>query len=100
MKNFRALQQAIHCYQLSCQLKLPSYLQNQLERAASSVALNLAEGRGKATRRDQLRFFHIALGSVREMETILQLAQSKNENLRQQFNYLAASVYLLIKHAR
>ncbi|MBX7138295.1 MAG: four helix bundle protein, partial [Oligoflexia bacterium] len=40
-------------------------------RATLSIALNLAEGRGKPTRKDQLRFFSIAFGSVRECQAIL-----------------------------
>ena len=55
-------------------LKLCGALREQLNRAASSIALNLAEGRGKPTVKDQLRFFHIAMGSVRECQAILELA--------------------------
>jgi len=41
-------------------------LRDQLERAASSVALNLAEGCGRRARRDRLHFFAIAQGSAAE----------------------------------
>lgn len=41
-------------------------LRDQLERAASSIALNLAEGCGRHSRRDRLHFFAIAQGSAME----------------------------------
>ena len=41
-------------------------MRDQLERAASSVALTLAEGCGRRTRRDRLHFFSIAQGSAME----------------------------------
>ncbi len=66
--KFRSFQLAKSLYKQSAQLKLPGHISNQLQRASSSVALNLAEGRGRPTRADQLRFFHIALGSVRECQ--------------------------------
>ena len=41
-------------------------MRDQLERAASSIALNLAEGCGRRARRDRLHFFAIAQGSAAE----------------------------------
>ncbi len=41
-------------------------LRDQLERAASSIALTLAEGCGRRTRRDRQHFFAIAQGSATE----------------------------------
>ena len=48
-------------------------LGSQIRRAASSVVLNLAEGRGRSGR-DQVRFFRIARGSALEVEAGLRLA--------------------------
>ncbi len=53
--------------------KIPGPLKGQLQRAASSVVLNLAEGWGRATPADRRRFFQIAFGSHREIQAIIQL---------------------------
>jgi len=41
-------------------------LRDQLERAASSIALTLAEGNARRTRKDRLHFFSMAQGSAME----------------------------------
>ena len=100
MKNFRTFQLAVRFYRLSKSLKLPLHLSDQLKRAASSTALNLAEGRGKPTQRDQLKFFHIAMGSVRESQAILILADLESSEAWSLLDVLAAHLFMLIKNAR
>jgi four helix bundle protein len=63
MQPFRTYQISLNFYQSCRLLKLPRHLKDQLDRASSSVALNLAEGSAKPTRRDQMKFFFIAFGS-------------------------------------
>ena len=46
----------------------------QLRRASVSVAANIAEGTSRISRRDQVRFFEIAYGSLSEIAAILQIA--------------------------
>ena len=48
-------------------------LTDQLRRAASSVALNLAEG-NRRTGQDRLQFFRIAAGSAAEVRAALEVA--------------------------
>ena len=52
---------------------LPSGIssRNQLERASTSIPLNIAEGNAKTSRKDRSRFWEIALGSSLECAAIL-----------------------------
>jgi four helix bundle protein len=49
-------------------------LTNQLRRSAVSIPSNVAEGQGRKTTRDFLRFISIALGSSQELETQILIA--------------------------
>ena len=44
---------------------------DQLDRASTSIPLNIAEGNGKFSRRDRARFFEIARGSALECAACL-----------------------------
>ena len=59
MQNFRSYKLAVQLYRKCLKLKLERHLQDQINRASSSVALNLSEGRGRRTMKDQRRFFDI-----------------------------------------
>jgi len=60
-------------------------LASQLRRAAVSVPSNIAEGFGRGSRIDYLRFLKIARGSLFELDTQLQLAHD--------MGYLSAKGY-------
>src|SRR4029079_12984300 len=53
------------------------FLIDQLNRAALSVATNLAEGNGRFTKPDRKNFFTIARGSVQECVPLLKVAKRR-----------------------
>jgi four helix bundle protein len=53
--------------------------QGQLLRAVGSIAANLAEGYGRPTAADRVRFFSYALGSAREAMTWYRLLRSSDD---------------------
>ncbi len=72
----------LDCYQAALELQglLPGLtaccghsLRDQLDRAAASVLLNLAEGCGRRQRRDRARFYGMARGSAMESAAILDI---------------------------
>ncbi len=50
---------------------------DQLDRAATSIPLNIAEGNGKFSKRDRARFFAIARGSALESAAALDVLVSR-----------------------
>ena len=73
--------------------KLKAFMRDQLLRASSSVALNLAEGNARRTQKDRLRFFNIALSSLREVQMICILEDL--EKLAQKADRLGGMIYAL-----
>ena len=79
------------------------FLVDQLNRAALSIATNLAEGNGRFTKPDRRNFFTIARGSVQECVPLLEVARrrslvdkSKHETLRQDLETIAKMISGLI----
>jgi four helix bundle protein len=54
------------------------FLSDQLNRAAVSIATNLAEGNGRFTKPDRKNFFTIARGSAQECVPLLELARRRS----------------------
>ncbi len=97
LQNFKTFQISVSFYQECQTIKLPRHLKDQMNRSSSSISLNLAEGYGKATYKDQRKFFHIALGSLRESQSILILSSLTDGKAFQIADHLGASLYKLIK---
>jgi len=99
-EGFRTFDLSVQFYRLAVTIQLPRHLKDQLLRAASSVSLNLMEGRGKSSRKDQLRYFDIAMGSMRECSAVFALVDIEHPELHSLLDQLGGSLYLLIKRAR
>jgi four helix bundle protein len=69
----RALEFAGWSEDLMDSLTKKTSTRDQLARAGDSIALNIAEGNGKFSRRDRARFFQIAHGSALECAACLDL---------------------------
>ena len=76
----QAMELARDCYHLTREFPQEELygLTSQIRRAATSVPANIAEGSGRATRKDYVHFLRIAQGSLRELETYLLLATEVN----------------------
>ncbi|MEK6580326.1 MAG: four helix bundle protein [Bdellovibrionota bacterium] len=93
MTKFRTYQLALDFYQTCKPIRLPIHLKDQLMRASSSIALNLAEGSAKPTHKDRMKYYSIALGSLREIQAIISLEQVSE--LESGADQLGASLYKL-----
>ncbi len=78
---------------------------NQLRRAAVSVPSNISEGAGRQGQKEFIHFLHIALGSLNEIETQIEIAERLgyakaddsflNENI-----HLRRMIFKLIEHLK
>jgi len=68
--------------------KLPRKLAvwNQLDRASTSIVLNIAEGNGKYTPKDRCKYFDIARGSALESAGALDIIITKEYYPKEQIN--------------
>ena len=96
MKKFRTYQVAIKFYNNSKDIYLKEPLNNQFKRAILSIVLNLAEGSAKPTAKDRKRFYAISLGSLREVQAILDIIN--NKRLINEANILGGYLYKLCKN--
>ena len=71
-----SMQLVAEAYRLAARLPaIERYgLAAQLRRAALSIPLNIAEGFGRRSRKEFARFVSIAEGSLRELQTLLEIA--------------------------
>ncbi len=74
--------------------KLPFNLKDQLERAASSIVLNLAEGSARTSVKERKRFYVIEFASLREVQALIDMEDSL-ALLNKVADQLGASLYKL-----
>ena len=96
LQTFRSYHLAVEFYRLARSQSAPRHLRDQLMRAASSIALNLSEGSAKSSRADRRRLYEIALGSVRECESIVELLIPDSRKLESPIDILARHVFKLV----
>ncbi len=96
MKKLKTYQLAIKFYKNSRSLYLKEPLENQFKRAILSIVLNLAEGSAKPTAKDRRKFYRISLGSLREVQAILNIVNHKN--LIEEADRLGRYLYKLCKN--
>ncbi len=97
MKNFRTYKLSIEFFHEIDGLRMPHFLKEQLERAASSITLNLAEGSGKRTSKDQRKFYFQAFGSYKECKAIIELTKHKNHKINAKLEILGSHLWNLIQ---
>ena len=73
----RAIELAVIVYRVTDSMpKSETYgLTSQIRRAAASVAANIAEGSARRTTKDLMQFLAIASGSLREVDTYVEIIQ-------------------------
>lgn len=63
-------------------------LTSQIKRSAISIPSNIAEGYGRQGQKDYLRYLNIALASLFELQTQLEIAYNLNYLIEDNFNKL------------
>ena len=96
MQKFKTYQLALKFYHNSQKLHLSSPHRDQFKRAISSIVLNLAEGSAKPTAKDRKKFYYISLGSLREVQAILNIIG--HIDLAKQADELGAYLYKLCQN--
>ena len=101
MHRLRSYKLAVEFYREAKGISLAHYLKDQLRRAALSVALNLSEATGKSSKADRRRYFEIAMGSIRELQALVEIeSEAFTAQQKDLLDHLAASTYKLIRHSR
>ncbi len=95
-KGFLTYDLAVALYRQAVKVPVRASLKDQLIRALESVVLNIAEGSGRITKKDQARFYAIALGSLREVQAVFDLVCLQDKQVIGIADHVAACLYRLI----
>ncbi len=95
--GFRTYDLAVEFAKICRQIKLPPDLKYQLDRASSSIALNLKEGSARRSEKERHQFYRIALGSFRECEAIFDIHPASEPELNGLLSRLGGSLYRLCR---
>lgn len=68
-------------------------LANQLQRAAVGITSNIAEGFSRASKKEKIQFYSIALGSLTEVQNQLLIARDLGYTQHDDFQNLAGPVH-------
>ena len=93
MNQFRTYQLALELAKDCRGIRLKGPYESQFQRAVLSIALNLSEGSAKKSAKERRRFFETAFGSLREVQTIVEVLDLSE--LRGKCDRLAAHCYRL-----
>jgi four helix bundle protein len=96
LSKFRTYQLALGLYRQAQGRKVSPVARDHLQRACLSVCLNLAEGWGKPTMPERRRFFGIALGSLREVQALIDIESVRLGDLNPLADKVGAHIYRLI----
>jgi len=69
----------------------------QLESAVTSIPMNIAEGKGRESKKEYIRFLYIARGSIYETLTLLEIFLRQNWIQQETFQDLEISAIEIIK---
>jgi four helix bundle protein len=69
----------------------------QLEAAVTSVSMNIAEGKGRESKKEFVRFLYIARGSVYETLTLLEIFQRQGWLSQEKYAELEKSAIEIIR---
>jgi len=98
LRDFRAFELSKQFYQHCKPLKIQIFLKDQLLRSSASIALNLAESAsGDRSEKERIRFFTIAMGSLRESQAILELEGIRDPTLTDLSDQLGKILFKLCR---
>ena len=95
--KFRVYMLSVEFYREVQGLKIPTHLKTQIQRAASGISLCIAEGYGRQSFQDKNRFYSMALGSLRESQAVLHLADVRAPKTLDLADHLGASLFKLTR---